>query len=392
MATAFPASPYSPLTTSCEILTGGKRYFDYLLDIIDSSQKVLHLQVYIFNHDTTGLQVQEALIKASLRGVQVSLVLDGIGSGHLPKGFLNRFLEAGIEVRFFSKVHFRIPLRMGRRLHHKLVVADQQRAMIGGINIADRYRGSETEKPWLDYAVYLEGGICVDLHHLAAKILKKRDTKLLKQARADGSIKPTSCINARLLENDFFGKKLQVRKSYYAAILKAKDTIILFASYFLPSLKLMRLLEKASARGVKVSIVLPEKTDVLFYQTAVKYLYKRMLKNGISIYEYTATVLHAKVAVIDGEWCSIGSYNLNDLSDLLSIELNVEIVDRSIVQPFQQQLRTIIVQDCREVEGKVYNRVFLLQRLLSSIYYFGVLQAIKLLYWLTDKKKDYPIE
>ncbi len=117
-----------------------------------------------------------------------------------------------------------------------------------------------------------------------------------------------------------------------------------------------------------------------------------MLKNGISINEYTTTVLHAKVAVIDGEWCSIGSYNLNDLSDLLSIELNVEIMDTSIAQPFEQQLNTIIQQDCREVEGATYDRAFLLQRLWWSIYYFGVLQAIKLLYWLTDKKKDYPIE
>lgn len=277
-------------------------------------------------------------------------------------------------------------------MHHKLVVADQRQALVGGINIADRYRGSDKEAPWLDYAVYLEGDICTNLHHLALKILRKRDTKPLKRVGEGRSKQTMPCVKTRLLENDFFGKKLQIRKSYYAAISKAKNEIILFASYFLPSLKLMRLLEKASAKGIAVSIVLSQQTDVLFYQTAVKYLYKRMLKKGISIYEYKATVLHAKVAVIDGEWCSIGSYNLNDLSDLLSIELNVEIIDKSIVQPFEQQLKAIIQHDCRQVEEETYTKVFLFQRLLWSIYYFGILQAIKLLYWLTDKKRDYPIE
>lgn len=392
MAAAFSTLGHSPITTCCEILAGGQHYFDRILQVIDESREVLHLQVYIFNNDATGLSVQEALIRASRRGVRVSLVFDGIGSGHLPKNFLNRFLEAGIEVRFFSKVHFRIPLRMGRRLHHKLVVADQDKALVGGINIADRYRGNEKEKPWLDYAVYLEGDICIRLHQLAERILRKRDAKALKQAGESRPKQTISGINARLLENDFFGKKLQVRKSYYAAILKAENEIVVFASYFLPSLKLMRLLEKASARGIAVSIVLPEKTDVLFYQTAVKYLYRRMLKKGIGIYEYTATVLHAKVAVVDGEWASIGSYNLNDLSDLLSIELNVEIIDRSIVNTFQERLKTIIQQDCSKIEGAAYTKVPLFQRLLWSTYYFGILQALKLLYWLTDKKKDYPIE
>ncbi len=392
MATAFSRSGPSPITTSCEILAGGQYYFDRILQMIDESREVLHLQVYIFNNDATGRSVQEALIRASQRGVRVSLVFDGIGSGHLPKIFLNRFLAAGIEVRFFSKVHFRIPLRMGRRLHHKLVVADQHQALVGGINIADRYRGNEKEPPWLDYAIYLEGDICIHLHQLAEKILKKRDPKVLKQVGKRRLKQTISGINARLLENDFFGKKLQIRKSYYAAIPKAEKEIVVFASYFLPSLKFLRLLEKASARGIAVSIVLPEKTDVLFYQTAVKYMYKRMLKKGIHIYEYTATVLHAKVAVIDGKWASIGSYNLNDLSDLLSIELNVEIIDRSIVNTFQEQLKTIIQQDCRKVEDSAYTKVSLFQRLLWSTYYFGIRQALKLLYWLTDKKKDYPIE
>lgn len=378
------------VATSCKIIRGGQLYFDRLLSIIEASQEVLHLQVYIFNNDETGILVQEALIRARQRGVRIFLVLDGIGSGHLPKKFLYRFLEAGIELRFFSKVHFRIPLRMGRRLHHKLLVADQRVALVGGINIADRYRGNAQQQAWLDYAVYLEGPICIQLQHIALKIVRKRKIQPLLASKVVASSTQGES-RTQVLVNDFFDNNLQIRKSYYQAVRNAQSTILIFASYFLPSIRLMRLLEKASARGVQISLVLPQKTDVLFYPMAVKYLYRRLLRKGIQIYEYTPSILHAKVAVVDRQWCTIGSYNLNDLSDLLSIEMNIELTDKRLATTFQQDLWAVIEKDCISVRGEQYMQAAVWLRLLWLIYYYGILQSIKLLYWLTDKKKDYPI-
>lgn len=375
--------------TSCEILRGDQNYFDRLIQLINESQEILHLQIYIFNNDTTGELVQTALLKAAKRGVEVTILLDGIGSRHLPKIFLNKFFDAGIEVQHFSKIRFRIPFRIGRRLHIKLIVADSKKAMVGGINISDNYRGNHNQLPWFDYGVYLEGSICKYLHNLAEKILKKRNFEEIRIKGLWRRNAPKQVTEFNVLENDFFKHKLQVRKSYYQAFNKAQHSIVLFASYFLPNFKLLRLLEHAAARGVIVKLVLPEKTDVRFYKTAVQYLYPRLIKNGIKLYEYSVTMMHAKVATVDESWCTIGSYNLNDLSDLLSIELNIEIVNKFIASNFNKELEEVIQQDCKEVQPEDYKHPSIFSKWIRRIYYVSVLYILRFLYWLSDKNKDY---
>jgi len=378
--------------TTCEILRGGKAYFDKYLQVIEQSQKCLHLQVYIFNHDKTGKMVRKALIRAARRGVKVHLVLDGIGSGHLSRKFLRKFEEAGIEVRFFSKIRPGIPFRMGRRLHQKLLVADYSRAIVGGINIADRYSGLDQEVPWLDYAVYVEGPVCIRLHNLAVKILNKRNFKKgwrkdLQHIQDDDSL-----VSVRVLENDFYRNKLQIRRAYLRVMRNAQHSLVFFASYFLPGFKMLRLMKNAAKRGVEVRVLLLRKSDVMFYPKAVKYFYGRLLRAGIRLYEYPHEVMHAKVAAMDGQWCTIGSYNLNDLSDLLSIELNIEITDPAVAGPFQQELLSVIENECEEVPAEAYMHAPAYKRLLWRMHYFFMLLMLKLTYWLTDKNSSYQLE
>lgn len=375
--------------TSCEILRGDQNYFDRLIQLIDESQEKIHLQIYIFNNDTTGELVQAALLEAARRGVKVTILLDGIGSRHLPKIFLKKFSDAGIEVQHFSKIHFRIPFRIGRRLHIKLVVADSKKALVGGINISDNYRGINNQLPWFDYGVYLEGSICKYLHNLAEKILNKKNFEEIRIKGLWRRNVPNQVTEFNVLENDFFKHKFQVRKSYYQAFNKAHHSIVLFASYFLPNFKLLRLLENAAARGVSVKLVLPEKTDVRFYKTAVKYLYPRLLKKRIKIFEYSLTMMHAKVAAVDGLWCTVGSYNLNDLSDLLSIELNIEISNKFIARNFNEELEAVIQQDCHEVQPEAYKHPSIITKWIRRIYYVSVLYILRFIYWLSDKNKDY---
>lgn len=380
------------VNAACEIFQGGEDYFARYLHIIDQAQHTLHLQVYIFKEDTTGKLIQDALIKASLRGVQVFLVMDGVGSWHIKGGFLNRFIKAGITVRFFSKIHFSFPLRMGRRLHLKLLVADYQKAIVGGINIANRYRGKETELPWLDFAVYLEGTICIRLHNLAIGVLNKRNFKKTALGNWWKKEKSTLTPKIEVKVNDFYKGKLEIRKGYHKAIRSAENTLIIFAGYFLPKYKMLGLLEKAVERGVEVRLVLPQKTDTYFYNNAVKVLCEKLLDKGIKIYEYPLSILHAKVAVVDNQWCTIGSYNLNDLSDLLSVELNIEISDALIVSNFQTQLDTIIKNDCIERLKSDLSKASRFYKWRCRVYYLGIIQAIRLLHWLTVKEEKNRLE
>ena len=388
MAVKLSNSKSAGSATACEILRGGPRYFDRYVEVINESREVLHLQVYIFNQDTTGRMIQDALILASRRGVKTSLVLDAIGSRHLHKEFLDRFSEAGIEVRFFSKVYFRLPFRIGRRLHLKLLVADRNRAILGGINNADRYHGTDDQLPWLDFAIYLEGAVCGGLHNIAERISTRRSfTKFWKWDLSKAKA-ATTPLQVRVLENDFFKNKLQIRRSYHRAFNGAKSSLIVFASYFLPSLKMLGSLEKVASRGVDVKLVLMKKSDVVLYTKAVKYLYGRLLKKGIKIYEYPPTIMHAKVAVMDNQWCTIGSYNLNDLSDLLSIELNVEVADPFVVEPFQKELLTIIQNDCIEVAAVAYTRASMIKKFFWGLNYYLAKQILNLMHRLTDENND----
>lgn len=375
----------------CEILRGGDAYFERFVQLIDGAEHTIHLQVYVFNNDRTGEEVFNALVRARRRGVEVNVVVDGVGSGHLPASFLKRFPEEGILLRFFSKLHFSIPFRLGRRMHHKLLVVDHQKAIVGGINVADRYRGNNLEPPWLDFGIYLEGPVCIKLHNLAVRILNRRDFKKRLARRFWKSKKMGVFQAVRPIENDFFRKKVQIRRSYLKAIAESKSSLTIFASYFLPDRQLLRQLEKAVERGVEVELLLPRKSDVIIYKTALKYFYQRLLEKGVKIYEYPHTVLHAKVAAADYQWCTIGSYNLNDLSDLLSLELNVEVLEKDLAGKFQKQLQEILAEECVRVPASDFLQASKVQRWIWRRHYYFMVNMLKLTYWLTDKTNSYPL-
>lgn len=369
---------------SIEIIQGGEGFFQRLLRLIEGSREVIHLQYYIFNNDTTGKEVQYALLNACKKGVAVNIVLDGIGSMNLPKRFRRELEEGGAKLRIFSPVKFSIPFRTGRRLHHKLAVFDQRKALVGGLNIADRYRGDAKERPWLDFAVFVEGDICKQLNELAVSILAKKPypkipiKKLLEKGQL-GRQK----VEIRL--NDVFQGRREVRRGYNRALSNARQSLTLASSYFLPKRKMIRLLCKAASRGVDTRLILPGYTDVLFYGTAVKYLYPKLLKCGVKVFEYQPTVLHAKVAVADDRWCTVGSFNLNDLSELLSVELNLEIFDEDVAEAFRQRLDDIIRQDCKEVSPDDYLNTSWLTRLKRKVFYLGILQSIRILHSFTEE-------
>ena len=163
-------------------------------------------------------------------------------------------------------------------------------------------------------------------------------------------------IKVKVLQNNWARNKIEILKSYRSALKHAQDHMIIFGSYFLPGRNERRLLRNASRRGVNIKIVLASESDEPVFKRATNFLYDFILRNNITIYEYLPSNLHAKVATVDGNWSTIGSYNMNHLSDYGSVEMNADILDTGFAEQFERILQGIIEKDCRKVSFEEYIR------------------------------------
>ena len=330
------------------LLRGGRLYFDHLEELIHSAKKEIHFQTYIFEADETGTQILSALEVAAGRGVVVHLVLDAFGSQSLSKAFLNRIRESGIQFRYFGRM-FSDNLSWGRRMHHKVIVIDSSVCIVGGINVSNRYNEIKEQPAWLDYALEVEGPLALEARRRCLQVLGKRARKIRPQK---GSAKKE--VLARLRVNDWLRGRSQITLSLARAVHHAQRSIIIVAAYFTPTTSLMIELRKAAARGVDVRIILAWRSDVWLEKRASRYLYNWMLRNHLQIYEWYPSVLHAKVAMVDDHWVTIGSYNLNFLSIFESLELNIEVADEPFAHLLKTELEEVISSGCNEVDVNDY--------------------------------------
>ncbi|CAN5562724.1 cardiolipin synthase ClsB [soil metagenome] len=331
-----------------KLLHSGENYFDALVKLIDSAKNVLHLQVYIFEEDTTGRKIARALLAAAKRGVNVFLMVDGFGAKDLSKEFIANLKSGNVYFRYFSPLPFPGITQAGRRLHQKVCVADAQKAIVGGINIADKYRGDEKQKAWFDYAVEIEGPACAELNLICQKIWKRRFRKYTN-ANVKLEVESNTGVQLRVSQNDWFRRLNQISSAYKQMLDAAQKEILIVASYFIPTRRLLSILLYSASRKRDVKIVLSRNSDVPFIKGAMNYLYEKLLQEGVKIFEYNESVLHAKVCVVDREWSSIGSHNLNHLSEFISVELNIEILNLDFSEKFAHELISVMADQCIEV-------------------------------------------
>jgi len=340
-------------TERVELVFSGVDYFKVLEKIIDEAREVLHLQTYIFVVDNTGQKIITALKRAALRNVKVYMLIDAYGSFPFPKDCVTDLRNSGIFFRMYSPLFSSESIYLGRRLHHKIIVADKKTALTGGINIADKYSGSNGEKPWLDYAVKSDGAVCNYLHVLCESFYHKRSSKALKlfeTSPTQSKDKKEKLIRYR--RNDWIKGKNEIHQSYMEAVINAKTSITIVASYFLPGSAFRKLLKEAAQNGVQIKIILAGMSDIPSLRLAEHFLYDFYLKNKIQIYEWKYSVMHGKAMICDSQWVTIGSYNLNFLSHYISIELNSDIVDPTFASMFSEHLRDVINNNCDEVDLK----------------------------------------
>ncbi len=341
------------------LVKSGKEYFSLLLKLINGAKSSIHLQVYIFENDDTGKKVADALIAAAQKGVKVFLLVDGYASQSLPTAWINQMQDAGIRFRFFAPILRSRNFYFGRRMHHKVFVADASHCIVGGINIGDRYNDTKENKAWLDFAIYVHGEVAVAL----CKFCLKKWTRFNQQQSLSNcnpgihfTYSKSEQSDVRIRRNDWVKNKNDISASYKQLLTTAKKEVIICCSYFLPGMMIRNVFKATVKRGVKIKVITAGKTDVPVSKYAERWLYDWMLRNNIELYEYQPNVLHAKVGICDETWLTIGSYNVNQISAYASIELNLDVHNMHFVHGVKKQLQHIIEKDCIHITMEEHKR------------------------------------
>jgi cardiolipin synthase len=395
-----------------ELLQGGQAFFPSLVHAIDGSVHEVRMETYIFNVEASGLQVAAALERAAQRGVAVYLAMDGVGTPSIPAPWSARFDAAGVKWAIFSplgKLGMLIPSRW-RRLHRKLCVVDGSVAFCGGINVLDDFfdpNYGALETPRLDFAVRVTGPLVQTMHEAmalfwwrlqAASTARHSDFsaswRALQEALAlalqerlntdgDAVDSPAMAQNhstsAELVLRDNLRNRTRIERAYRKAIGTAREEILIANAYFLPGRKLRKGLILAAQRGVRVRLLLHGRYEYFMQYYATRPVYGALLAAGVEIYEYSAGFLHAKVAVIDGHWATVGSSNLDPLSLLLAREANVVVEDTAFAQDLQARLEDAVTHGSVQIDPAAYANRPLRQRLLDALA-FGLMRVLLFLY------------
>lgn len=402
-----------------DLLQGAEAFFQALVEAMNRSLHEIRFETYIFSVQASGEQVAAALERAARRGIAVYLMIDGIGTSHIPPEWVNRFKRAGVEWRLFSplgRLGLLIPTSW-RRLHRKLCVVDGTVAFCGGINVLDDFYDPNygaLPVPRFDFAVRITGPLVQTVYETmaqfwwrlqAANTARQRDfsatwqalqeaVKLALESRADAQTDVPGAaatpVNtpahhtsmAELVLRDNFRNRSRIERSYRKAIGEARQEIIIANAYFVPGRKLRQGLIHASRRGVRVRLLLQGRYEYFMQYHAARPVYGALLAAGVEIYEYSVSFLHAKVAVIDGHWATVGSSNLDPLSLLLAREANVVVDNAAFAQDLRQRLLAAMTQGGTRVDPTVYANRPWRQRLLDRL----AMGVMRLLLFLSNKR------
>jgi len=338
------------------LLQNGAQYFPALEAAIDGAAREIFLESYIFENDDTGRRIAAALQRAARRGVETYLLLDGFGSRTLAAEVVAGLRQAGVLVLFYRPELGRWRMRRHRlrRLHRKLAAIDGKIAFVGGINIIDDMDTPGQIPPRFDYAVQVEGPLTLEItcaaRHLwelvAWSQLKQRHLPRRETRPCAG---PAGQHRALFLIRDNLRHRRDIEGAYLAAIAGAQREIVIANAYFLPGRRFRHALASAAQRGVRVVLLLQGRVEYVLLHYASRALYGTLLDAGVEIHEYHHSFLHAKVAVVDGRWATVGSSNIDPFSLLLAREANVVVED----PVFAGELRASLEQAMREGSRQV---------------------------------------
>ena len=340
-----------------ELLENGEEYFPRVFDAMRAAKSEILLETFIVFEDKVGAELQQILIDAARRGVRTTVSLDGFGCGELTTAYLAALSDAGVHLQIFDPAPKHLGFRTNwfRRLHRKIVVVDGLIAFIGGINFSGDHLADFGPEAKQDYAVQVQGPAVADIHHFAllqsgrpgrARFWWQRR----RQRRADMAFSDHDG-QVRLVFRDNDQHHTDIEDVYLHALRRAKRRVVIANAYFFPGYRLLREIRNAARRGVEVRLILQGQPDMLVAKLAARMTYDYLLKAGVQIHEYCQRPLHGKVALVDEEWSTVGSSNLDPLSLSLNLEANVLIRDRAFNQHLFERLEDLSQNHCKAMDA-----------------------------------------
>jgi cardiolipin synthase A/B len=406
------------------LLEGGTEFFPALVEAMDAARRVVHLETYIFEFAGSALTVASALERAAQRGVSVRLVVDGVGTPRIPEEWQRRFAQAGVSWRVYAplgRLGLLIPSRW-RRLHRKLCVVDETVGFCGGINLIDDLDDvalGRLEVPRLDFTLRVAGPLVGDMvdsmeslwwRLQAVRKARQREFKMAWKALretlpsgdfshilrlftagdlAGGEAKSSGAHSsgvdgavAALLLRDNVGHRHDIERAYLKAIGEARHDIVIANAYFVPGRKLRSALTLAAQRGVRVRLLVQGRYENFFQFHAARPVHHQLVAAGIEILEYAPSALHAKVAVVDQRWATVGSTNLDPLSMLLAREANILTTDERFANILYQRLDALVTHSGKAIDAESLQRRPRLQMALDRV----ALIAMRVMLFLTGHR------
>jgi cardiolipin synthase len=342
------------------LLENGEAYFPRVFDAIAAAEHEVLLETFILFDDAVGRGLQQALLCAAGRGATVHVMVDGWGSPNLPPSFTGPLLEAGVRLRSYEPAQMLFGARVNllRRMHRKLVVVDGRVAFVGGINYSIDQLAESGPLGMQDYAVEVEGPLVGQIQAFCrASLDAPQPPRFLwlqrwRAGRDDGGARGDDATDAlaAFVTRDNHGNRIDIELHYRAAIRGARQRVLIANAYFFPGYRLLRDLRHAARRGVQVDLILQGRPDQPWVRTASELLYGYLLRAGVRVHEYGERPLHAKVAVIDDHWATVGSSNLDPTSLGLNLEANVVVRDAVFAGQLRERLEHLMQQRCERVQ------------------------------------------
>ena len=345
------------------LLRNGAEYFPALVAAIDSAAEDVRVETYILADDAAGRAVGEAMKRAARRGVSVRLMIDGFGCRELDPAFVDSLRLEGVVVQRFRPERSPFSFRRSRlrRLHRKIALVDGRVGIVGGNNIHADHNGHAHPAPRYDYAVRVEVPLLAEIypvvHRLwwlvAALSRKERRPGFLPPAVRPG---PAGDTTAAFVHRDNFRHRHDIEAMYLEAIAGARREILVACAYFMPGWRVRHALMEAAARGVRVAVMVQGWSDHRVFQNASRALYGALLDHGIEIHEYERSELHAKAAVVDGRWATVGSSNLDPFSLFLAREANVAVFSEAFAREVRDSIEAEMRRGARAVPRLLWRR------------------------------------
>ena len=358
------------------LLHDGEQAFPAMLEAIAKANREILLEMYWFASDQVGRQFADALVAKAEAGAKVRVIYDAVGSIQSDRRMFARLRDAGCEVLEYNPIApWRARFRIGvvnNRDHRKLLIVDRRVGFTGGVNLGDEWAPEGAGGAgWRDDTVRIEGPAVEQMCDIfdygwlgivePQTVVRPRLQPPVDSGDGQGS-------RVRVLANHYSRERRAIRQAYLRQIESAQRSVCITNSYFVPDGQIRRVLGRAVNRGAEVRVIVPGKSDVPVVRHAARKLHGRLLEAGIQLYEWQGSILHSKTAVIDGRWCTVGTYNLDARSLRFNLEVVAAVEDGAIAGAMEDRFNEDL-EHTRPVSLEEWRRRPLHVRMLDEFFY-----------------------